>query len=80
MSKYGTVTVNLSQHFTSDQIQEFADNNGLTYDKAESIARNYVYRKLYRKLRNKDPEVRAKRKEANKVRQELVKAFTHHVR
>jgi hypothetical protein len=75
MSKYGNVNVNISTYFTSNQIDEFAKNNGLTYDQAESIARNIVYRKEYQKLRNMDPKVQAKRKRANKVRYELSKQF-----
>ena len=73
MSKYGEIEVNVSEYFTSDQLQAFADANGITYEKAESLAKEMVYRKLYAKLRNKSVEVKAKRKEYNQKRHELIK-------
>jgi hypothetical protein len=72
--------VNLSQYFTSNQIKEFAEKTGITYDKAESIAKNVIYRKLYQKARNTDPKVKAVRKAQNRKRAALASAFTKFAR
>jgi len=73
MSKYGDVTVNVYDSFTSDQLQAFADANKITYDKAVSLAKEMLYRKAYNKLRNQTVEVKAKRKAYNQKRHELIK-------
>lgn len=73
MSKYGEINVDLSKHFTTKQLQAFADANGISYDEAESLAKELVYRKIYAKLRNKDPQVKAKRKAYNQKRTALLK-------
>jgi hypothetical protein len=80
MSKYGKINVNVSTFFTSNQINDFAEKAGISYDKAESIAKNVVYRKLYQKARNADPKVKAKRRVENKKRNALASAFNKFAR
>lgn len=75
MSKYGEIKVDVKKHFTSEQLNAFAEANGLSYDEAESLAKEMIYRKIYNKARNKDPEVRAKRKAYNQKRHLLAKAL-----
>lgn len=73
MSKYGTIKVDVSKHYTSDQLDKFATDNGISYDEAESLAKELIYRRMYNKLRSKDPQVVAKRKAYNKKRMALRK-------
>jgi len=73
MSKYGQIKFKLSDYFSSEQIQKFADENGISYDESESIAKELVYRKIYTAQRNKDPKVKAKRKAYNQKRNQLRK-------
>lgn len=83
-SKYGQVVVNVYEHFTSDQLRARAEafNDKLrkegkpanmTYETVESLAREYLYRRAYAKLRNKDEVVRASRKRYNQLRAQLIK-------
>jgi hypothetical protein len=79
MSKYGVIDVNVTKHYTSDKLQAFADRHSITYEKAESLAREMIYRKVYQSLRNKDPKVKEQRRRMNRSRRELAKqlnAFT----
>jgi len=75
MSKYGKINVDVKKHYTSDQINALAEENGLSYDECESILKEMLYRKQYNVLRNKDPQVKAKRKAYNKKRHQLAKAL-----
>jgi hypothetical protein len=75
MSKFGTINVDVYEHFTSDQLASFAELHGITYEQATSLAKEMLYRKAYNGLRNKTPEVRAKRKEYNQKRHELSKSL-----
>lgn len=73
MSKYGSVNVNVYDHFTSDQLQARAQQMGITYEQCVSLAHEFLYRKEYMRLRNRAPEVKATRKAYNKQRAELMK-------
>jgi hypothetical protein len=75
MSKYGTINVNVYDYYSSEQLQMFADTNKITYEQAESLAREIIYRKKYMKLRNQSAEVKAERKMYNKKRNALRKAL-----
>ena len=73
MSKFGKLTVNVYDYYESDQLVAFAERAKITLEKAESLAREKVYRKLYNTLNNKTPEARAKRKVYNRQRNQLLK-------
>jgi hypothetical protein len=73
MSKYGTIEVNIYDVYTKDQLEAFAKKNKITYEAAESVAKEILYRKAYAKLRNKDEEVKAERKAYNNKRNALRK-------
>jgi hypothetical protein len=75
MSKFGTINVKVSDHFTSDQLADFATLHHITYEQATSLAKEMLYRKAYNCLRNKTPEVKAVRKAYNQKRHELSKAL-----
>lgn len=75
MSKYGTIEVNVYNYFTSEQLNDFATVNHITYEQAESLAKEIVYRKKYNQLRNAAPEVKAVRKQYNAKRNALRKAL-----
>jgi hypothetical protein len=73
MSKYGTIKVDVYSVYTKEQLTKFAKKVDITYEKAESLARERLYRKAYMEMRNKAPEVKEKRKEYNQKRYELRK-------
>ena len=73
MSKYGDIAVNVYDVYKKENLLKFAKQAGITLQQAESLARERIYRAKYAKMRNKDPQVRAKRKEYNQKRYELRK-------
>jgi hypothetical protein len=73
MSKYGKIEINVAEYYSSNALQAFADKVGISYDKAESLARERIYRKLYTKKRNQDPAVQEQRKQLAHKRHQLLK-------
>jgi hypothetical protein len=73
MSKFGKIDVNVYAFYTVEQLTAFADRVGITFEQAESLAKEKVYRHTYNKLRNKEPEAKQVRHEYNRKRQQLQK-------
>ncbi len=73
MSKVGTIHVNVYEHFTVEELSATASRLNITFEKAVSLANEWLYRKEYNKRRNALPEARAVRKVYNKKRAELIK-------
>jgi lipid-binding SYLF domain-containing protein len=67
------IKVDVYAVYEQETLKKFAKKAGITLGQAESLAKNTLYRKAYAKLRNQLPEVKEKRKEENRKRNQLAK-------
>lgn len=75
MSNESKIQVNVYDVYSVEQLQVFADANGITLQKAESVAHELLWRRVYAKRYNAAPEQKAKRQAYNKQRNMLRKAL-----
>jgi hypothetical protein len=69
--KVGSIEVNVYEHYSLEALENFALTNGITLSRAESLAREQLYRAEYARRASKLPSAIAARKTASKKRSEL---------